>query len=181
MINLTEPKLCFLIASANDIKGLISYCYAKDYYILELKGYYKGNFEDSIIAFANESIDNDEFRKDVTRILEHFNQDCLIIKYKGETVAKKIFSDYSERPLGIVMYNTDSENVSYLYNGISFSFVEQKKTYFPKEKSEIRPGMILEYFNNKSWIEKKVGQNVEDEYEKFWKLLIKYNKVRISY
>ena len=42
--------------------------------------------------------------------MDHFNQECLIIKYKGENSAKKIFQDGQERPLGILLYNTDSEN-----------------------------------------------------------------------
>jgi hypothetical protein len=78
------------------------------------------------------------------------------------------------------MYSTDSEKKSYLYNGYSFSFTEQKRYFFPSRKEEIKVGMIVEFFNNNKWIEKKVS-NPDVEYDKLYKLLMKYNKVRIAF
>jgi hypothetical protein len=176
-MNLTNPKISYIVLSSNKIEDMISILYAKDYKIIPIKGYYKGNYEDSALAYSD--IDNDELRKDLIFLLNHFKQDCGIIKYLDETVAKKIFSDGSEKPLGIVMYNTDSENKSFLYNGISFSFVEQKRYWFPKSEKDFKVGMIVEYNNKNKWFSKKV-ENPEQEYNKMYKLLIKYNKIRVQ-
>jgi len=112
-------------------------------------------------------------------LLNQFHQDCGIIKYKGENGAKKIFKDGSEKPLGIVLYNTDSENISYLYNGLSFSFVEQLRYWKPTKKEDFKIGMIVEYLNNKNWI-KRVVKNPEGEFEDLYQLLIKYDKIRVQ-
>ena len=39
--------------------------------------------------------------------------------------------------------------------------------------------MIVEYFTNNKWYEKKV-ENPNSEYEDLYKLLIKYDKVRVA-
>ena len=77
------------------------------------------------------------------------------------------------------MYNTDSENKSYLHNGVSFSFVEAKRYWIPKTMDDLKVGMIVEYMNNNKWYERKV-QNPKEEWEKLYKLLIKYDKLRVS-
>jgi hypothetical protein len=38
--------------------------------------------------------------------------------------------------------------------------------------------MIVEFYNNDQWIE-KVVENIDVEYERLYKLLIKYNKLRV--
>jgi hypothetical protein len=176
MLNLKDVNSSFLIASSDDINGLISYLYSRDYHLIDMKGYYQGKFENSVLAFTNNS--PDELRMDCIHIMNYFNQDCLIIKYKGEAGAKKIFKDGQEKPMGILMYNTDSENKSYIYDGISFSFVEKQLYYFPKKKDDFKVGMIVEYFNKDKWIKKQVI-NPEMEYNKMYNLLVKYNKIRI--
>ena len=176
MLNLKDPKVSYLLASSSDISNLSSYLYSRDYYLLDIKGYYQGKFENSVLAFTH--LSNDDLRRDALHILEHFNQDFLILKYKDETAAKKIFESGQELPLGILLYNTDSENKSYIYEGVSFSFIEQQLYYFPKKKEDFKSGMIVEYFSNNKWIEKKV-KNPEDEFAKMFSLLMKYNKIRI--
>lgn len=177
MLNLSNPELSFILLSSENLDDMMSILWAKNYQILPIKGYYQEQYEDSALAFS--AIDNDELRKDMIFLLNHFHQDCGIIKYKGETGAKKIFKDGSEKPLGIVLYNTDSENISYLYNGISFSFVEQARYWKPKGKEDLRVGMIVEYLNNKNWIKKEV-RNLDSEFEDMYKLLIKYDKIRVA-
>jgi hypothetical protein len=81
--------------------------------------------------------------------------------------------------MGIVMYNTDADNMSYLNNGTSFSFVESKRYWKPTKKEDFRIGMLVEYLNNNKWCEKLV-ENPNDEYDKLYKLLIKYDKVRVA-
>ena len=164
-----------MVISFDKIEDIISILYAKDYQLLQLTGYYKGNYEKSVIAFG---VDNDEIRKDLIFLLNHFHQESGIVKYFDETSAKKVFADGSEIPLGIVLYNTDSDNMSYIHNGLSFSFVEQTRYWVPKIKDDFKIGMIVEYFNNNKWYKKSV-EDPSIEYDKMYKLMIKYNKIRI--
>jgi hypothetical protein len=176
-MNLQEQNMSYVILSSDKLDDMISILYAKEYQIIPIKGYYRGQYEDSVIAFGR--VDNDNLRKDVLFLINHFHQECAIIKYLGETSVKKIFKDGSENPLGIVMYNTDAENISYLYNGVSFSFVEQVRYWKPTKKEDFRVGMLVEYFNKDKWYERLV-EDPSQEYEKIYKLLIKYNKVRVA-
>lgn len=177
MIALDKPESCFALISSSNIDDMISIIYSKDYQIIPISGFYKGQYEDSIMIFGK--VDNDTLRQDVLQLLNIFHEDCAIIKYLNETGAKKIFKDGQERPLGIVLYNTDSENISYLHNGISFSFVESTRYWKPTKKEDFTVGMMVEYFNNNKWYQKEVS-NPNEEYEKFFKLLIKYDKLRVK-
>lgn len=178
MIWLEQPNISYIILSSDKLEDMVSILYAKEYKVLPIKGYYQGQYEDSVMAFGQ--VDNDELRKDVLFLLNHFNQDCAIIKYMNESNAKKIFKDGSEKPLGIIMYNTDSENRSYLYNGLSFSFVEKVRYWKPTKKEDFKVGMLVEYMNNNKWYKRKV-ENPSEEYEKLYKLLIKYDKIRVPF
>lgn len=176
MLDLSNPKLSYILISSENFDDMLSILYAKNYQILPIQGFYNDQFENSALAFTTE--DNDELRKDLIFLLNQFHQECGIIKYLGETGAKKVFRDGSERPLGIVLYNTDSDNISYLYNGLSFSFVEQARYWKPKKIEDFKIGMVVEYFNNRSWIKKEV-KNPEIEYKSMYELLIKYDKIRV--
>lgn len=162
--------------SSEKIDDIMSVLYAKNYQIIPIKGYYQGQYEDSLIAFG---VDNDELRKDLIFLLNHFRVDSGVVKYFGEVNAKKVFRDGSEKPLGIVLYNTDSDNISYLYDGISFSFVEQTRYWKPKKKEDFSVGMLVEYMNNNKWYEKKVI-DPSKEYDSLYKLMIKYDKIRVA-
>lgn len=176
-MNLNNTQISYILISSDKIDDISSVLYAKEYTIIPIKGFYKGQYEDSIMAYS--SVDNDELRKDVIFLLNQFKQECAIIKYLNESGAKKIYADGSEIPLGIIMYNTDAENKSYLYNGISFSFVEQARYWKPKIKTDFKIGMIVEYFNNNKWYQQEV-KNPSEEFDGLYKLLIKYDKIRVA-
>jgi len=118
-------------------------------------------------------------RRDTIFLLDHFHQESAIIKYQGETNAKNVFFDGSEYPLDLIAYNTDSTKKTYIHNGISFAFKESKRYWIPKTMDDLKVGMIVEYMNNNKWYERKV-QNPSEEWEKLYKLLIKYDKLRVS-
>ena len=80
--------------------------------------------------------------------------------------------------MGIVMYNTDSSNKSYIHGGISFSFVEKMKYWMPKDADDLKAGMIVEYMNNNRWHE-KIVVDPREEWEKMYRLLLKYEKIRV--
>lgn len=168
----------YILLSSNKIDDIISVLWAKEYTVTPIDGYYEGQYEKSALATAK--ISNDDLRKDLIFLLNHFDQECGIIKYIGETVAKKVFSDGSEKPLGILLYNTDSDNISYLYNGQSFSFVEQIRYWKPTKREDFKVGMIVEYLNKDKWYQKKV-ENPSEEWERMYKLLTKYEKIRVAF
>lgn len=176
-MNLQNPNISYLILSSGNIDDMTSVLYAKEYQILPLQSYYKEAFNESAMGYSD--VDNDTLRKDTLFILNHFHQESAIIKYKGETAPKKIFRDGSEKILELNMYNTNSELVSYLYRGLSFSFVDAKRYWVPRSKEDFKAGMVVEYFNNNQWTE-KVVEDPNVEWDKLYKLLLKYDKVRVQ-
>lgn len=177
MLDLKNPNFSYILVSSDNLKSLTSYLYSRDFYLVDIKGYYEGKFEDSLIAFTN--LDKEELYNECVHIMNYFDQDCVIAKFKNENSAVKIFQDGQQKPLGILLYNTDSSNKSYIHDGLSFSFVEKQLYYFPKNKEDFKTGMVIECFSNNKWIEKKV-ENPDIEYNKMYSLLIKYNKIRIA-
>lgn len=154
-----------------------SILYSKDYVVISVKGHYKGELENSFIALQNVP-NNDSLREDCLYLLEIFKQNNAIVKYQGHEDATKIYNSGEEKPMTITIYDSNLDNKTYLYNGISFSFLEKQRFYFPKEKSELKKGMVLEYYNNKDWVKKEIV-DINTEYDNLYKLLMKYKKVRI--
>jgi hypothetical protein len=189
MFNLSDPNISYILFSPEsetnseeENKSLYeracSILYSKDYTIISVKGFCDGLYENSFIALPK-SPNNDDLRKDSIYLLDSFHQDSVIIKYVGEESSSKILSDGSEKPMSVALYNSDLNNKTYLYNGVSFSFIEEKRYYSPKQKSDLKNGMIIEYFNNNKWNTKQIS-DIDKEYEELYRLLIKYNKLRIE-
>jgi hypothetical protein len=177
MFNLKDPNISYILLSGN-ISESVSYLYSRGYYrVVEMSSYMKGSFDNSCMALTN-TVDNETLRKDSIHIMHLFNESDVILKYNGESTPMKIMEDGVEQPMGVIMYNTDSEKKSYIYEGISFSFTEKQLYYFPKSKEDFKNGMIIECLNNNTWAEKRVF-NADTEYENMYKLLIKYNRIRI--
>jgi hypothetical protein len=177
MSGLEQPNTSYLIISAENMDALTAVLWAKEYQILPIKGYYEGQFEDSVMAYKQ--VDNEELRRDAILLLDKYGQESAIVKYLGETEPRKIFYNGDEKPLGVVMFNTDSNNKSYLHNGVSFSFVEKSRYWIPKNKEDLKPGMIVEYMNNNKWYQKRI-HDLDQEWERMFNLLAKYEKLRVE-
>ena len=80
-MQLENPKISFIILSSPKLEDMVSILYAKNYQIIPIQGFYRNNYENSIIAYSD--IENDEMRSDLIFLLNHFHQECGIIKYKG--------------------------------------------------------------------------------------------------
>lgn len=176
MKELEDKTASYIILSSNRINEMISVLYAKEYKMMPIKEYYQGEFNESIIAWGP---DNDSLRRDAIFLLDHFHEESAIIKYNDDDKIKKVNFNGSEHPMDLLLFNTDSNYKSYIHNGISFSFKESKRYWIPKNMNDLKIGMIVEYMNNNKWFEKKV-QNPKEEWEKLYKLLIKYDKLRVS-
>lgn len=188
MLNLLDKNIAYLLISPEkttntqlenhvNCERLCSILYSKGFTILPVQGYYNNRYEKSFLSFTDD--DNDELRFESIYLMDMFEQDSIIVKYRGENFANKVLNDGSEKNLSLVVYDSEMKDRSYLYNGVSFTFTENKKYYFPKKKDDLKNGMIVEYFNNNKW-NTKIINNLEFEYEKMFKLLIKYEKLRIE-
>ena len=188
MLNLLDRKLAYILISPekyynskleNDVncERICSILYSKDYTILQVQGYYKNKYEKAFLAFTEDT--NDNLRFDAIYLMDKFHQESVIVKYRDYDFVNKIMSDGSEKNLSLVLYDSEMKDRTYLYNGVSFTFLENKKYYFPKKKEELRKGLIVEYYNNNNWVKKEVV-NIEIEWDKLYKLLTKYEKLRVE-
>ena len=175
-MNLENTEISYLLISSDKLDDIISVLYSRDYQMLEMKKYTDGVYNDSILAYG--IIDNDTLRKDIILILDKFDVQSVIIKYKGDKKPRRLMNNGFEKPLSVTKYNEDC-NSSYIYKGMSFSFFEEKRYWIPKKKDDFRVGMIVEYFSNNTWNEKLV-ENPNDEWDRMYKLMLKYDKIRIQ-
>ena len=187
MFNLTDKKISYVIITPSNESNSIdnnficnkvcNILYSKDYTVLPITEYQNGVYNKSFIGISNDN--NDRLRKDSIYLIDEFGRDSVIIKYKDEDVIKKLLNNGSEKLLSITPYDGDVNSKVYLYNGLSFSFTEQKRYRMLTSKNQLRIGMVVEFINNDDkWIERKVN-NVDIEYERLYKLLIKYQKLRV--
>lgn len=177
-MNLSDKKISYMIISSNELDDMMDVLWAKDYKVIPIKGYYKGHYENCAISYSP-TINNDELKNEISFLLKHFKQESIIVKYLGESDALKVLNNGTEKALDISMYNNDFENKSYLLNGISFSFLEKKRYWKPKSKDDLKIDMIIEYNNKGKWYSKKV-KNPSEDYDRFLKLFIKHEKVRVA-
>lgn len=189
MFNIKDPKLSFILISPErrewsqldnnlSCERCCSMLYSKDYTVFPIATYEKNRTSRSFLAlpFSNS---NDELRMDSIFLMEKFGLESIVVKYHSENTPCKLSYDGSERPLSMSLYESNDNGKVYVHGGISFTFTEQKKYFFPKNKTELKTGMIVEFFNNNRWVTKQVS-NPEDEWERMYKLLTKYGKLRVE-
>jgi len=171
---LEDPNLSYMI-SPSDI-SLSSYLYSRNYNCVDIQSRCQDVYEKSMISVCG--IDNPELRKDVFHILDNYDQNYLIVKYRGNRNPVKIYKDGTERQMEAVLYDNDVNNVSYILNELLFSFVESRLYVKPKSIDDFKIGLIVECLSGDKWIQREV-LDPKSEYDKIYKLLIKYDKVRI--
>jgi hypothetical protein len=190
MKNLSDPKTNFILFSPEkksnsseenkvNCERACSILYSKDYTLLSVLGLFEGDREQSYLCYPNQ-IDNDKLREDALYLMKFFDQKNIIIKYSGESKVNKITNSGEELPMKLSIYEDDPKNKTYLFDGVSFSFIEEKRYHFPKSKKELKKGMKIEYFDNNDWTI-KIIENLHKENEELYELLMKYQKVRIEY
>lgn len=187
MINLTDTHLSFMLCSPehktlsqmdnnNRCNRFMNMLWAMNYTVIPIYAYENGTYEKNYIGICPE--DNDTLRKEAVFMMNEFSKNDIIVKYKGDDVLSKIVFDGNEVPVDITYYDNTLKK-SYIHEGVSFTLTDRKKYFFPKQKEDLRSGMIIEYFNNNKWTSKQVT-NLDMEYEKMYKLLMKYEKIRVQ-
>lgn len=175
MLNLNNISVSYFIISSKQIDATKTLLWSKEWDVIPLKGYFEEVLEDSVLAYKECS--NEELKEEAIFMLKTFKEDSCIIKYKGEKSANKLNSNKKESQLSEAFFNKESSNKSYLYDGMFFSFNELASYKIIESKEELKNGLIVEFFDNKSW-KQKVVNNKESEWEDFFKLMVKYKKVR---
>lgn len=189
MFNIKDPNLSYILVSPEkpeygqidnnlNCERCCSILYSKDYTVFPIATYERGKVSRSFMAIPLTN-SNDDLRKDSLFLMDKFNLDSVFVKYQSEPSTTKLRYDGSERSLGMSLYESSENTKVFVHSGISFSFHEVKKYHFPKDKKEFRKGMIVEFFNNNRWVTKEV-YNPDDEWEKMYKLLTKYGKLRVE-
>ena len=187
MINLTDTNLSYLICSQEHkilsqidnnarCNRFMNMLWSMNYTVIPIYAYENGSYEKNYLGICAE--DNDTLRKEAIFMMNEFSKDDIIVKYKGDDTLSKIVFDGNEIPIDITYYDNSSKK-SYIHEGISFTLTDRKKYFFPKQKEDLKSGMIIEYFNNNRWSSKQVT-NLELEYDKMYKLLMKYEKIRVQ-
>ena len=189
MLNLDDINISYMLCSPehnilsitennNRCNKFINILYSLDYTIIPIHSYNKGIYEKNYLALCPNN--NDVLRQESIYIMNEFNKDEIIIKYKGDNLLSKIIFDGNEIPLEVIYYDNNEKKKNYIHEGISFTLNEKKRYFFPKKKDDLKSGMLVEYFNNNKWHSKQVS-NIDIEYERMYKLLMKYEKIRVCY
>ena len=188
MINLNDSNLSFMMCSPehpllsqmdNNFRcnKFMNMLYSMNYTVLPIYSYDKGVYEKNYIAICPG--DNDVLRSESIFMMNEFNKDSIIVKYKGDELLSRIVFDGNEIPVEIQYYDNNENKKTYIHEGVSFTLTDRKKYFFPKQKEDLKSGMIIEYFNNNKWCTKQVS-NVDVEYDRMYALLIKYEKLRVA-
>ncbi len=175
-MNLLETNLQYILTSSSNMDALLSYIHSSNCSVLPIKGFYQNKWEDSVMIF-NE-LSKFELNNLANFIMKNFNQDSVIIKYKGDNTAYS-YSNNNKKELDYALYNTNAENISYIHNGISFSFIEKPVYTKPINKNDLKVGMTVELLNNNKWLEKTI-YDLDKEWKEIYELFIKYDKIRIK-
>lgn len=187
MIELTDQSVSYMLVSpARDTRDpsaamakashAQSLLYSRNYSLISLTGYSGGVYDRSYLAYGD--VDNESLRRDAILFIRETAQDEVVIKYRGETGLTRLGQDGSEQPLSVHAYDGDETQRAYIHGGSCFTLRREKRYRMVESRSEIRPGMTLEYLNNDRWNEVVVS-DPDAEYERMYRLLIKYNKLRV--
>lgn len=182
-MRLDDPYINYIIISAyqskeDDFKNRLEFSRLhdkliyKDFTILEMGS----NSQPSFLAYKE--CDDNELRYDAIELMDDFKQKFVIVKYLNETDAKKILHDGREKLLGVVEYSGDENHHNFYVEGKGFSFEPKVRYWSPRDLKDFKEGMVVEFLNNNNqWVE-KVVKDPEVEYERMYKLLSRYGKLR---
>ena len=188
MINLNDSNISFMMCSPehkllsqmdNNLRcnRFINMLYSMNYTVLPVFSYEKGTYEKNYLAICPDN--NDVLRNEAIFMMNEFNKDSIVVKYKGDEELSRIIFDGNEISVEVNYYDNNENKKTYIHEGVSFTLNDKKRYFFPKRKEDLKIGMIVEYFNNNKWCSRQVN-NIDSEYDKMYALLIKYDKLRVA-
>jgi hypothetical protein len=186
MLELTDESVSYFIVSpargiADPTMAIVeasraqSLLYSRDYSLISLTGYSGGVYDRSYLAYG--ASDNESLREDAMMYIREMAQREVLVKYSGSRTLTILSVDGSEYPVSIRQYDGGDDR-AFIHEGQCFSVRREKRYRTVESRSEIRRGMTLEYFNNDRWNEVVVS-DPDTEFERMYRLLIKYSKLRV--
>ena len=188
MYLLTDPDISFILINPKvkessqleniwNCERLCSVLYSKDFTVFPLKEMYQNQYTECFLGISSEN-SNDEIRNEALQVLEFLNIDQAIIKYVGVSNPTLILKNGVEKLLEFAAYEGDENSKTYIHDGVSFCLKESTRFYYPTKKEQLKDGLIVEYYNNNKWNKKQIVK-LDEEFDKMYNLLIKYNKLRV--
>jgi hypothetical protein len=190
MFNLTDEKISYILICPEtdsvsklennwNCERACSVLYSKDQTVFQINEIRKDKYFKNFLGISPLT-NNDEIRQDYLHILEFLNLESCVIKYLGDKQPNILIKSGQEKLLTFSDYESKSENSGvYIHEGVTFCLKEVDRYFFPNKKEHLKNGMVVEYFNNNKWSKKEIN-NLDEEFNKMYKLLMKYNKLRVS-
>ncbi len=179
LIDLLENNISYILIECNQLylDKLSNVLYSNDYTLLNLTSYSNNQYRKNILAITSD--DNNTIRKNTINIIQEFNLEGIYVKYNDQKVLTFIDTLGKEYINDIKFYDNDINKKQYIFEGVSFTINKIDRYYFPKTKNDLKNGLVVEIYNNNNWIERDI-YNIDIEYDRMYKLLMKYEKVRIK-
>ncbi len=188
MINLGNDKRGIIIITSDNTsisdfdrkfhgERIYSVLSSKEFEIIPIKCYKDNSIYESFLCLS-EIYDSNEFRKEILHILEFLDLDSSFVKYPSSDDFVLISRTGTEEKHVLKMYEESKNDLKFIYESIFFSFEKKQSYFYPKKSNHLKNGLIVEYFNNEKWNSKEI-KNVDEEFDKMYKLLMKYDKLRI--
>lgn len=188
MFKLNDPNISFILCSPeldnisliennNRNSSMVNLLYSLEYNLIAINSSHQSKLSRYYIGLSN--INNDKLRNEAIFIMEQFSLNEIFLKYKKSENIIRINIAGEEFPNVINYYDNDFSKKIFLYEGISFTLNEQKRFAIPREKSDLKNGMIVEYLNNDNVWKERIINDINLEYDKTYKLMMKYEKIRI--
>jgi hypothetical protein len=153
-----------------------SLLYGRNYTLISLTGYSGGVYDRSFLAYGQD--DNDSLRSDAIAYMRESTEPDVVVKYSGTTGLTLISRDGSEYPLSVHPYDGSEGVRAFIHGSDCFTLRRERRYRMVETREEIKRGMVMEYFNNNKWNEVRVS-DPDTEYDRMYRLLIKYNKLRV--
>lgn len=172
MVDLNINKLTYIII--DNIQEYKNILIGNGYALYEMLSHNGIGYSNSYIAIINS--EDEKIEEDCNTLIQN-GLDKFFVKYnKKDKIYKYENNKYK---LQEITYFPIEINESYNINNATFKFKNLKEYTNIKDKEELKNGMVVEVCDKNKWISKTI-QNIDEEYDTIYKLMIKYNKVRIE-
>ena len=131
-----------------------------------------GTDDHCIIATSDK--DMYEIRLDMSRVFET-GVTSLFFGINDE-IYKQYNNGYKD---SFKICDFDSIYESYIINNQPMSLSKSTDYTYPTNSSDLKAGMVVEYFNSGKWVKRSIS-NPTEEWSKMYSLLSKYKRVRVE-
>lgn len=178
-MDLSSLGIGYLLFTDGDLDGVYFHLTnSGNFHVNEIKTYLNGVYGRAVVGVPRTVVECHKVKE--IAIFPLLKMGCVrsIVKYQEKNHPVLLFPNGTENPLNPIPYNTDASRLTFIAEHFTFAFSEQQTYTFPEKKEDLSDNMILEYYDGNKWVERKV-MDVNTEYEKMYRLLLKYKKIRV--